>query len=136
MTPIEVNWLAVIVSAVVSFVLGGLWYAPFIFGKVWQRLDGRTPEQFKAARPARAMMISFLTDLLTAYVMVHFLVYAGASNWQAGLTGAFWLWLGFVAAIYAANYAYGGKSVKLYAIDVGYRLVSLAAMGGILAGWR
>ncbi len=30
-----VNWLAVIVGAVVTFILGWLWYSPMVFGKKW-----------------------------------------------------------------------------------------------------
>jgi hypothetical protein len=31
----NVNWLAVIVGAVLSFVLGWLWYSPKLFGTKW-----------------------------------------------------------------------------------------------------
>jgi len=31
----NVNWLAVIVGAVLAFLLGWLWYSPVLFGKKW-----------------------------------------------------------------------------------------------------
>ena len=31
----NVNWIAVVVGTVVSFLLGGLWYSPALFGKKW-----------------------------------------------------------------------------------------------------
>jgi hypothetical protein len=40
-----INWLAVIVGAVIYFVLGALWYAPFLFGRAWQRSIGWDPVQ-------------------------------------------------------------------------------------------
>jgi hypothetical protein len=40
----EINYLAVIVAAVVAFGLGALWYAPPVLGKRWMQLTGRTPE--------------------------------------------------------------------------------------------
>ncbi len=36
----EINYLAVVVAALGSFLLGGLWYSPALFGKVWQREAG------------------------------------------------------------------------------------------------
>ena len=45
----EVNWIAIVVAAVGSFVLGGLWYSPVLFGKAWQREAGLTDE--KLTRP-------------------------------------------------------------------------------------
>lgn len=40
-----INWLAVIVGAAIYFVLGALWYAPFLFGRAWQRSIGWDPTQ-------------------------------------------------------------------------------------------
>ena len=33
----NVNWLAVIVGAVVAFLLGWLWYSPKLFGTQWAK---------------------------------------------------------------------------------------------------
>jgi Protein of unknown function (DUF1761) len=42
---LDINWLAVLVAAVVTFVLGGIWYGP-MFGKVWRAAEGRPdPDQ-------------------------------------------------------------------------------------------
>ena len=41
----EVNWLAVVAAAVVSFFIGGLWYSPVMFLKAWQRGAGVTDAQ-------------------------------------------------------------------------------------------
>ena len=35
-----INYLAVLVAAVVAFVMGGLWYSPLLFGKAWAKLRG------------------------------------------------------------------------------------------------
>src|SRR4051812_47000535 len=49
----EISWLAVVVGAVASFLLGGLWYSPVLFGKAWQRETGLTDEQLKSGNMAR-----------------------------------------------------------------------------------
>ena len=33
----DLNWLAVLVAALVYFILGAIWYAPPIFGRAWMR---------------------------------------------------------------------------------------------------
>ena len=49
----EVNWIAIVVAAVASFLLGGLWYSPVLFGKAWQRETGLTDEQLKKGNMAK-----------------------------------------------------------------------------------
>lgn len=48
----QLNWLAVVVGALVYFGLGALWYSPMVFGRAWQRSIGwdesRTPPQQSA----------------------------------------------------------------------------------------
>ena len=57
----DVNWLAVVVSAILSFMLGALWYSPLMFGKKWAEgvgmdLSGDTPMK----PPASAMVVQML----------------------------------------------------------------------------
>jgi hypothetical protein len=40
----EINWLAVVVAAAVTFVLGGVWYGP-LFGRVWHTAEGAAEPQ-------------------------------------------------------------------------------------------
>ena len=44
----SINYLAVVVSAISAFVIGALWYAPFLFGKAWQAETGLSDEDLKA----------------------------------------------------------------------------------------
>ena len=47
----EFNILAVIAAALATFVLGGLWYSPALFGRAWQREAGVTePRDFDRHR--------------------------------------------------------------------------------------
>ena len=55
----EYNLLAVIVAGIASFILGGLWYSPMLFGKAWQREAGLSDEQL--ARGNMAMISLTLT---------------------------------------------------------------------------
>jgi hypothetical protein len=49
----NVNVLAVVVAALSSFMLGGLWYSPALFGKAWQLAAGDT-RKMGGGHPARS----------------------------------------------------------------------------------
>ena len=39
----SLNWLAILVAAVVTMILGFLWYSPLLFAKAWTREMGYDP---------------------------------------------------------------------------------------------
>jgi hypothetical protein len=60
-----INVLAVLVAAMVAFVVGGIWYAPLLFGEGWQT-HPRMPEHLRAHKPALIFGIGFLLSLIAA----------------------------------------------------------------------
>ena len=44
---VKLNYLAIIAAAISTFVIGGLWYSPAVFGKAWMRENGFTEEDMK-----------------------------------------------------------------------------------------
>lgn len=66
----EVSWLAVIVATVLSFVLGGLWYSPRVFGARWAEGCGVDLESEDAGKHAvKALSVQFVSTLLLAWVL-------------------------------------------------------------------
>ena len=47
MTEVHLNHVAVLVSAVVYFLFGWLWYLPLLFAKPWAALTKMDPEKMK-----------------------------------------------------------------------------------------
>ena len=131
-----INFWAVLVSAIVSYSIGSLWYSPMLFGNVWAYYMGITPEKMKGAGMGKIYVGSFIATLVMAYVLAHFIIVGGAGNIASGAEIAFWIWLGFVATIALGSIFWENKAKKLYLINVGYQLVSLTVMGIILALWR
>jgi hypothetical protein len=52
-----------------------------------------------------------------------------------GIISAAFAWVGFVATTMAVNYAFGGRTAKLYAIDVSHWLLVLLVMGAIIGAF-
>lgn len=136
---ISVNYLAVIFASVVSMGLGFLWYSPMVLGKQWMKEHGMTAESLKKAQKEMGKLygLSFVVSLVTAYVLSH--VMTLSENFfhypmlQTGLTSAFWMWIGFMMPVQMTATIFGNKNWKLFRIDTGYQLVSIMAMGAVLA---
>jgi hypothetical protein len=133
-TAISINWLAVIVAAIVKFAIGAAWYQP-LFGKRWRELM-KVPEGAIADGLAQAMIVGFVGDLVMAYILARFIGHYGDTGIGGGLLVAFMAWLGFVATLMAGQIYYERKPGELVAINAGYQLVGLLVMGAILGVWR
>ena len=139
---VPVNYLAVLVAAIASMVIGSLWYGP-LFGKQWMAWSGMSPADLESAKQkgmAKSYAIMFVGSLVMAYVLAHALVFASAyleaEGVSAGLTVGIWNWLGFVAPVTLGTVLWEGKPWKLWIINNGYYVVTLLVMGVILALWH
>jgi hypothetical protein len=143
-----INWLAVLVAAIVIFALGGLWYSPVLFMKKWIALQNRTEEQMRAEAAAANMPVmyvsAFVTALLTAVVMAHLLGHLSAAvdpnvmrpSAAHGAAFGFACWLGFAAPTSYGTAIFSGKPKQLWLIDSTYNLVAFMLAGAILGAWR
>ena len=133
----EVNYLAVLVAAVASFLLGWLWYGPF-FGKPWMKLMNFDKNSMKSMKlsPVTAMILGFLTYLVIAYVLAGFISILNSATIVEGMKIAFWIWLGFIATTTLGSFLWEGKSIKLYLLNNTYNLLNLLVMSAILTAWK
>lgn len=131
-----INWVAVVVAAVASFVIGMVWYSPMLFGNTWMKLSGVDPKKTKGDKK-KMMLASMLggavTALVTSSVMAHFIDYTGATTAVAGAVTAFWAWLGFVATVQAGSILWEGKPTKLFLLNTAQSLASLVVIAVINA---
>ena len=130
----DVNWLAVFSAAVIRFVIGGLWFAPFAFGPAWGRMVGVDAAAMKA-RMGRAMVVDFLAGLVLAWVLANLLQFLGVTRLVAGARTSFFLWLGFIAMPFLSMTMYEGRPWPRFAITAGFWLVSMLVMGGLIGAW-
>lgn len=64
----NVNWIAVIVGTVLSFLLGWLWYSPKLFGKKWAEGVG-VDLGAASSMPVAAMVTQLVATFLLAWVV-------------------------------------------------------------------
>ena len=130
------NWLAIVAAAVSAFVLGGLWYGP-LFKNAWCREAGVDPNAAAKSHPAKTFGIAFVAALIAAYgfAMLLHLLNTGPELWKtvhAGVMVGFF----YVAMSFGINYAFAGRSFKLWLIDAGYHILQFALYGLILGAWH
>lgn len=134
MPSVDIHWLAVIVAAIVNMVVGAVWYSKPLFAKEWSKLTGRKMEDMGGG--GMGYGVAAVGALIQAWILAHFVVYAGSTTFWKGLVTGFWLWLGFVAVVAAVHLVFEGRSWALWKINTGYFLVVLLINGGLLAAWR
>lgn len=132
-----VNYIAILVAALASMVIGMLWYGP-LFRNQWMKLAGITAQSMKKMKlsPMAAMSMGFVACLVTAYVLSVFTGVLGINTLATAASFAFWIWLGFVSPVQLGVFLWEGKSFKLYLLNTAYNLVTLVVMTGIIAVWQ
>lgn len=134
MPSVEINYWAVIVATVVNMVVGSFWYSKSLFGKEWAKLVGRKINDMQGGGTSYAL--TTIGAFVQAWVLAHFIVYAGSNTFWEGIVTAFWLWLAFTAVVLATNTVFEGRSWKLWKINADYFLLVLVINGGLLAVWH
>lgn len=129
------NHLALIVAAIILWLLGALWYSPVLFAKPWIAIIGRKSGE-KPKGLAAGMIGSFIGDLLLAFVLAHIIGWSGADTFAWGAFVGFIVWLGFVVGPLYPQSVYEGRPFTYFAINAGYWFVGLVGIGGILAVWH
>ena len=124
------NLWPVLVAAVSSFVVGGLWYSPMLFGKRWNAENGGA---VPAGHPAKVFGVSFVFSLLAAAAFGYL---AGpAPTLDAAVRLGALVGLGFVAASFGINYQFAQRSFTLWLIDGGYHAVQFLLFGVVFGLW-
>jgi Protein of unknown function (DUF1761) len=130
----SLNGWAILSATLIAFLLGWIWYAPGVFGNSWLTATGKRRETSRL--PPRLAAIQFALTLLTAVCLALLIVRFGAITWAEGATIGLVVGIGFVATSMASDYLFCGWSIRLYGIQIAYKLASFALMGAILGGWR
>jgi hypothetical protein len=134
----KINYPAVIVAAIVHFIIGGLWYG-LIFGNLFLKIIGWTPEQQEqivAQTNWTQYLMAFVCSFVLVYILAHFVQYTKATGVADGMQTGFWLWLGFVATTQLATVIFEQRKLGLYLLNVGYQLVACLICGAIVAVWK
>src|ERR1035437_919822 len=96
------QYIAILVGAVVATAFGFLWYSKFLFGKQWMEYSGQTEEKINEAK-ARGMAkiygANFVVTLISVFVIYRFLELLQITSIVGACEFVLWAWLGFIVPI-------------------------------------
>lgn len=130
-----INWFAVLVAALIAFLLGGLWYSPLLFYKAWMAENHFTEEDLKRGSSAKIYGFSFLWSLIMATNLALYLNNP-ATDAAWGATAGFLAGFGWAAMMIFVVGLFERKSTRYLLINGGYATVALTLMGWIIGAWR
>lgn len=145
MEEMNINWIAMVVAAILPLVTGFIWYNPKVFGTAWMKESGMTEEKAKSMNPGKTYGLAVVMAFLIAFALWPEVMLGGAPSDPHG-TEAFMTFkhgafhgalLGFTVAmpVLATNALFEQKSFKYVAINAGYWIVTMALMGGLINAW-
>jgi hypothetical protein len=136
MTFTAVNYLAIVIAAVVAWLASAAWYMGL--SKHYVAALGKTPEQMAADRKKPGAFLpfiyAFVANIIIAWMLAGLLAHLGAGQVTLGngvISGAF-LWFGFILTTMAVNYSFAGRDRRLLLIDAGNWLVVLLVIGAVV----
>ena len=141
MPEVVINYWAVVVAALAAMIIGSLWYAPFVFGKTWQKLVGLSDKQLKEADKVTPMVAMVVLAIVQAFVLVHLIAYAKyfyptATDMSVGFLVAVWAWIGLVLPALGGSYFFAQRRKKLLILDSVNILITLVVVSSILTVWN
>jgi Protein of unknown function (DUF1761) len=140
----SINWLAVLVAGISSFVVGGIWYSPGLFGKAWMKANNLTEDDVKKGNKGKIFGWTLIFSLLMAANLGMFLADPPSSCPADCVTRADIGWgatAGFLAGIWtfsaiSIHSLFELKPWRLILINGFYSIVALTLMGAIIGVWR
>ena len=138
----EINWIAVIVAALVPMILGYIWYVP-LFGKQWQASLNFTDEDVKSGNMGLIYGLSLVMALILAIALGPIIEGLHAHSAEGSfhtfkhgmLHGAM---ISFFVSIpvLVSNSLFQKNSLKNILINAAYWMLTMAIMGGIIDAWQ
>lgn len=136
MKELKINHLAVLVSVVMLFVLGFLWYGP-IFGDQWMGMVGLDLDKIEANPPGAGVWV---TNVISAVVSMYALAWLFTRlNVQSAMDGAKYaliIGVAFVLLSTMTGNMFAQRPYGLAWITGGNTTVGLVIGGIILGAWR
>ena len=137
MTFPTINILAIIVAAIINVVIGAIWFnAPFLFRDAWLAGIGKTAEQVAAGFSPLKPLLSLVGNLIAGLVLAWIIAWSGANGPLEGLLIGLLVGIAFAAMTSAIKDSFEGRALKLWLINAGHDVLTLALTGLVIGLWR
>lgn len=154
----QLNWLAVLGTAIIPLIVGFIWYNPKVMGTVWMKAAGVSPEDAKKANMAvifgTTIVMSLMLAVAVTPAVIHQFGMASVFEGDESLKGVLndllqkygdrfrsfkhgvlhgtILGLFFATPVLTVNALFEGRKFTYIAVNAGYWIITLALMGGFI----
>jgi len=160
----EMNWIAILVAALTTLVVGFIWYHPKVFGNIWMKESGLTQSELEKGNMFKIFGLTYLFSLFIVIIEMSLTIHqtgalamvGGAMKvnealpsfkafmadygtafrtFKHGALHGFITGLFFAFPIVAINALFERKSWKYILIHAGFWIITLTIIGSIVCGW-
>jgi hypothetical protein len=135
----QLNWLAVIVGALIYFALGALWYSPVLFQRQWQRSIGWDPQRTPPEMSPLTYLIPAVAYLVMAIAIGLLAAASGTDNIGEGVVLGLVTGIGLSLAHTFVDASFDPNKPEpwtWFAINGTYHALGLILVSIIVAVWR
>jgi len=160
----EFNFIALLLAAIVTLVVGFIWYNPKVFGTIWMRENNLTQDELRKGNMLKIFALTYIFSLMITMTLMSLTIHQSGAvgmvggppliasakpSFQAfmadygmayrtfkhGALHGFISGLFFAFPIIGINGLFERKSWKYIFIHTGYWIVNLTLMGGIICAF-
>jgi hypothetical protein len=128
------NVWAILVAAVVAFILGAVWFSPALFGRAWKKANGFGPNEPPKANAPMLILAFVLTLVMSANLAMFLNDPKTTLAW--GATAGFLAGFGWIVMGMGIVSIFERRPLSYVLVNGGFLTVMLIVMGAILGGWR
>lgn len=141
MEPLQINYWAVLLGAVLSMVIGSIWYGP-LFGKKWAEILGvntKDKNQMKEMQES-AMPLYFVQFILTLFQVLVLSHLVADTERVGGIERSLWICAAFVMPTLAGSVMWTNESTEKkwsrFLIQLFYYFILFFVFGAVLQFWK
>jgi hypothetical protein len=124
-----VNWLTILVSSLIAFAVGGVWYSPPVFGKVFAATVGKKPTP-------GALGMSFAMTVAAAVLLSIIISWAGATSYRNGTLVGIVGWACFYGSQSVTNMGFEPTRQRLTVVNSVFQLLQFMILGAVIGHWQ
>lgn len=133
----EINWLSMILATITPVLIGSFYYHPATFGKVWMESIGMMDKDAKKPNRIVAFGIAIAFSFFLSFFLLNFnnsgINQEGEfDTFRHGAWHGTFVAITIVTPVIITNGLFGKRAWKNTLINIGYWIITLALMGGIL----
>ncbi|NGX56059.1 MAG: hypothetical protein K1060chlam5_00293 [Candidatus Anoxychlamydiales bacterium] len=125
------DFITILFSSVIYFILYICWHQNFLFGKIYKKLESKKID-------TKNKYLKYLFLFITIYVFVFFFavfeVILSVTSFWDGVFFGFIIWLAFIMPHNLFLVIFKKRTFKLFLLDNTLYLLSIILIGAILAG--